>query len=39
MMVSPASAITFGDSSTALGQLGDIRSYCVGIVESFTPEF
>jgi hypothetical protein len=31
--------IAFGDPSTGLSELGEIRAYCVGIVESFAPEF
>jgi hypothetical protein len=30
---------SFGDTRTGLGELGQIRSYVVGIVESFAPEF
>lgn len=30
---------TYGDASTGLRELREIRSYCVGIVESFAPDF
>jgi hypothetical protein len=30
---------TYGDTRTGLKQLREIRAYCVGVVESFAPEF